>query len=138
MAVNKKQRLAGTGVDDTPALPKQAVTRAETRAKTTTEGLDNLIHERNRLSLISALAAHSRLSFSELKELLQMSDGNLSVQARKLEGAGYISCEKSFVGRTPRTSYALTADGRAALQRYVAHMEALINTMKPLNPGRKI
>lgn len=134
MAVNKKQRLAGTGVDDTPALPKQAVTRA----KTTTEGLDNLIHERNRLSLISALAAHSRLSFSELKELLQMSDGNLSVQARKLEEAGYISCEKSFVGRTPRTSYALTADGRAALQRYVAHMEALINTMKPLNPGRKI
>jgi DNA-binding MarR family transcriptional regulator len=95
-----------------------------------TDSLDNLIHERARLALISALAAHNSLSFSELKELLQMTDGNLSVQARKLEEAGYISCEKSFVGRTPRTEFALTDSGRAALKRYVAHMEALIKSMK--------
>lgn len=100
------------------------------KPKPAAESLDNLIHERSRLSLISALAAHSSLSFSELKELLQMSDGNLSVQARKLEEAGYVSCEKSFVGRTPRTEYALTDTGRDALQRYVAHMEALITSMK--------
>lgn len=101
------------------------------------EALDNLIHERTRLLLISALAAHPSLSFSELKALLQMSDGNLSVQARKLEEAGYISCQKSFVGRTPRTKFALTDSGRAALQRYVTHMEALIKNIKPVNTGRK-
>lgn len=103
----------------------------------TAEALDNLIHERTRLSLISALAAHPSLSFSELKALLQMSDGNLSVQARKLEEAGYISCLKSFVGRTPRTEFRLTDSGRAALQRYVSHMEALIKNIKPVNNARE-
>jgi len=103
----------------------------------TAEALDNLIHERTRLSLISALATHPSLSFSELKALLQMSDGNLSVQARKLEEAGYISCLKSFVGRTPRTEFRLTDSGRAALQRYVSHMEALIKNIKPVNKARE-
>jgi len=92
--------------------------------------LDNLIHERARLALISALAVHESLSFSELKELLQMTDGNLSVQARKLEEAGYLNCDKRFVGRTPRTEYALTEVGRDALRRYVTHMEALIKAVK--------
>lgn len=92
--------------------------------------LDNLIHERTRLALISALAVHGRLSFSELKGLLNLSDGNLSVQARKLEDAGYLSCDKQFEGRKPRTEFALTEAGRDALQRYVNHMEALIGAMK--------
>lgn len=99
-------------------------------ATPTPDRLDNLIHERTRLALISALAVHTSLSFSELKELLQMSDGNLSVQARKLEEAGYLSCTKSFVGRKPRTEYALTDEGRAALERYLGHMESLIRAIK--------
>ncbi|WP_317622713.1 transcriptional regulator [Pseudohongiella sp. O18] len=92
--------------------------------------LDNLIHERSRLAIISTLAVHDCLSFSELKELLELSDGNLSVQARKLEEAGYLSCHKQFVGRTPRTEFTLTDTGRTALKRYVSHMEALIRAMK--------
>lgn len=94
------------------------------------DNLDNLIHERTRLAIISTLAVHERLSFSELKALLQMSDGNLSVQARKLEEAGYLHCDKHFAGRTPRTDYSLTTAGREALQRYVAHMEAIIQSVK--------
>jgi DNA-binding HxlR family transcriptional regulator len=92
--------------------------------------LDNLIHERARLALISTLAVHGRMSFSELKTLLNMTDGNLSVQARKLEEAGYLSCDKQFEGRKPKTEFALTDQGRKALQRYVDHMEALIGVMK--------
>jgi DNA-binding MarR family transcriptional regulator len=121
MAVKKTKQVP----DASAPVVKPKSTRAPA-----TDSLDNLIHERARLSLISALAAHNSLSFSELKELLQMTDGNLSVQTRKLEAAGYISCEKSFVGRTPRTEFALTDSGRVALQRYVAHMEALIKSMK--------
>jgi DNA-binding MarR family transcriptional regulator len=131
MAVKKPQQQVESPARE-PSLPLN-----KSKPAATTEGLDNLIHERTRLSLISSLAAHPSLSFSELKELLQMSDGNLSVQARKLEEAGYISCEKRFVGRTPRTEFALTDSGRAALQRYVAHMEALIKTMKPAKSTKK-
>lgn len=93
-------------------------------------GLDRLIHERTRLALVSALAAQSPTTFNDLKSLLAISDGNLSAHARKLEEAGYIDCHKSFDGRTPRTEYSLTAAGRAALQKYIAHMEALIGAMK--------
>lgn len=92
--------------------------------------LDRLIHERTRLALVSALAANPVLSFNDLKSLLQMSDGNLSAHARKLEDAGYIACSKSFDGRMPRTEYRLTESGRSALQKYIAHMEALILAMK--------
>jgi len=94
------------------------------------DSLNNLIHERTRLAIVSTLAVHSSLSFSELKSLLQLSDGNLSVQTRKLEEAGYLSCMKRFSGRTPRTDYSLTATGKEALQRYVAHMEAIIKAVK--------
>lgn len=92
--------------------------------------LDRLIHERVRLGIVSALAVHDTLSFNELKAALQITDGNLSVHARKLEDAGYIGCTKSFEGRVPRTEYRLTDAGRAALQRYVDHMEALIEALK--------
>lgn len=92
--------------------------------------LDRLIHERIRLAVVSSLAVNESLTFSELKELLQATDGNVSVHTRKLEEAGYLTCTKSFQGRVPRTEYRLTAAGRRALQRYLDHMEALIEAMK--------
>lgn len=88
--------------------------------------LDRLIHERVRLAIVSALAVHPSLTFNELKTLLDTSDGNVSVHARKLEEAGYLACTKGFDGRIPRTEYRLTDAGRAALERYLSHMEALI------------
>jgi DNA-binding HxlR family transcriptional regulator len=88
--------------------------------------LDHLIHERKRLAIVSALAGHEWLSFTELKGLIDTSDGNLSVHARKLEDAGYLECRKGFAGRVPRTDYRLTPRGRRALTTYLDHMEALI------------
>ncbi len=88
--------------------------------------LDRLIHERMRLAIVSALAVNESLSFNELKRLLETTDGNLSVHARKLEEAGYIDCTKSFEGRVPKTEYRLNSAGRQALEHYLEHMEALI------------
>ena len=99
-------------------------------AETVSGELDKVIHERMRLGIISALAANSKLSFTELKDLLATSDGNISVHARKLEEAGYVTCEKSFKGRMPLTEYTITKEGRKALTRYLDHMEALIKAMK--------
>ena len=94
--------------------------------------LDRLIHERLRLGIVSALAGNASLTFNELKEILKTTDGNLSVHARKLEDAGYVHCDKSFAGRTPRTDFRLTPAGRRALEKYLDHMEALIRaTRKP-------
>lgn len=92
--------------------------------------LDGLIHERMRLGIVSALAANESLTFSELKELLKTTDGNVSVHARKLEDADYISCVKSFEGRMPKTEYRLTDKGRRALEKYLNHMEALIRAAR--------
>ena len=92
--------------------------------------LDNLIHERIRLGIVSALAANDSLTFSELKDLLKTTDGNVSVHTRKLEEAAYIACTKSFQGRVPKTEYRLTAAGRQALERYLDHMEALIRAAR--------
>ena len=91
--------------------------------------IDRMIHERLRLGIISALAGHESLTFNELKHAVKTTDGNLSVHARKLEEAGYISCSKSFEGRTPKTEFSLTPGGRRALERYLDHMEALIGRM---------
>ena len=85
-----------------------------------------MIHERMRLGIISALAAREALPFSELKRLLEATDGNLSVHARKLEDANYVVCTKSFEGRVPRTEYRITATGRRALERYLDQMEQII------------
>ena len=93
-------------------------------------GLDNLVHHRIRLGIVSALAAVESLTFNELKALLETTDGNLSVHARKLEDAHYVACTKSFEGRLPKTEYRLTAAGRRALERYLDHMEALIQAMR--------
>jgi DNA-binding HxlR family transcriptional regulator len=92
--------------------------------------LDRLIHERMRLGIISALAVNESLTFNDLKRLMKTTDGNLSVHARKLEEARYVACTKSFDGRVPKTEYRLTAAGRRALERYLAHMEALIQAMR--------
>ena len=92
--------------------------------------LDRLIHERTRLAIVSALAVNDSLSFSELKKLLKATDGNLSVHARKLEEAKYVACTKSFRERMPRSEYRLTSAGRQALERYLAHMEALIRAAR--------
>jgi DNA-binding MarR family transcriptional regulator len=91
---------------------------------------DRLVHERLRLGILSALTVNESLTFNELKKLLDTSDGNLSVHARKLEEAAYVACSKSFEGRVPRTDYRLTAAGRRALDRYLDHMEALIQAMR--------
>jgi DNA-binding HxlR family transcriptional regulator len=88
--------------------------------------LDRLIHERIRLGIVSALATNDSLSFNDLKRVLKTTDGNLSVHARKLEEADYISCVKFFEGRMPRTEYRLTAKGRAALSEYLDQMEEWI------------
>ncbi len=92
--------------------------------------LDRLVHERVRLGILGALAVNESLSFSDLKQVLGTSDGNLSVHARKLEDAGYVACKKSFAGRTPRTAYQLTPKGRRALERYLDHMESVIHAMR--------
>lgn len=88
--------------------------------------LDRVIHERVRLAIVSTLAVHELLTFNEMKAMLETSDGNLSVHARKLEDAGYVACKKGYEGRVPRTEYRITAAGRRALERYLSHMEALI------------
>ena len=92
--------------------------------------LDALIHERVRLAIISALAVNEVLSFHDLKKLLEITDGNLSVHARKLEDAGYVKCTKSFVGRQPRTEFRLTAMGRRALEGYLEQMESVIRAAR--------
>jgi DNA-binding MarR family transcriptional regulator len=92
--------------------------------------LDPLVHERVRLGIVSALAVNNTLSFSALKSLLNTTDGNLSVHARKLEEAGYIACTKSFHDRVPKTEFRLTASGRQAFERYLGEMEALIRSAR--------
>jgi DNA-binding HxlR family transcriptional regulator len=92
--------------------------------------LDRLLHDRMRLGIVSALAAGTEMSFTDLKAALNATDGNLSVHARKLEEAGYVSCAKTFAGRTPRTDYKLTAAGRRALEKYLDHMDALIKAAR--------
>ena len=92
--------------------------------------LDRLIHERVRLAIVSALAVNDTLAFNELKDMLALTDGNLSVHARKLEEAGYVQCTKKFEGRVPRTEFRLTDDGRRALGAYLDHMEAIIRAVR--------
>ncbi|MBX3298576.1 MAG: transcriptional regulator [Acidobacteria bacterium] len=104
--------------------------RVARAAEAVSNDLDKVIHERMRLGIVSALAANDKLSFNELKTLLDTTDGNLSVHARKLEDAGYVTMKKSFSDRIPLTEYRLTAAGRRALTRYLDHMEALIRAMK--------
>ena len=91
---------------------------------------DRLVYERVRLGIMSALAVNERLTFNELKSLFEVSDGNLSAHARKLEEAGYLECTKSFEGRRPKSEYRITAAGRKALHRYLEHIEAVIKATR--------
>jgi DNA-binding HxlR family transcriptional regulator len=92
--------------------------------------LDQIIHERVRLGIVSALAVNGSLTFTDLRDLLGTTDGNLSAHARRLEEAGYVVCKKSFEGRTPKTEYALTAKGKRELDAYLDHMEAIIDATR--------
>ena len=119
---------------------RKTTARAEAASETAARSapdLDRVIHERVRLGILSALAANASMTFSELKALLEVSDGNLSVHARKLEDAGYVECQKSFENRLPRTEYHLTAAGREAFERYLSHMEAIVEAMKTSLRPRK-
>ena len=102
------------------------------RASEIATSLDRLLHDRMRLGIASALAAADdmSLSFPELKSALSATDGNLGGHVRKLEDAGYVSCDKSFDGRTPRTDYTLTASGRRALEKYLNHLDAIIRATR--------
>lgn len=116
------RQVAPPIAERTTKKPRPAPAQAAAHAVT----LDRLIHDRTRLSIISALAASSVLTFTELKQLLDLSDGNLSVHARKLEDAGYVTCTKGFEGRLPKTQFSLTEAGHRALRQYLDHMEAII------------
>ena len=120
------RRMAGRETGSEPLPP----THARKQARRKPAELDRVIHERVRLAIVSALAGVETLTFTELKDLLDITDGNLSVHARRLEEAGFIACEKSFVERAPRTQYRLTDAGRAALDDYLNHMEALIRRVR--------
>lgn len=125
-----KQSTAKKSVPEKPIAEVPNAQPAPAREKSAAPNLDRLIHERLRLGIISALAANESLTFSDLKSLMNTTDGNLSVHARKLEEAGYISCTKFFEGRLPKTEYKLTAAGRSALENYLSHMESLIKQMR--------
>jgi DNA-binding MarR family transcriptional regulator len=119
-----------TGSARRSAVSHRAGTAPNVSAETSAIALEQLIHERTRLGIISALAVNETLRFSELKQLLGITDGNLSVHARKLEDAGYIGCTKSFANRLPKTEFSLTPAGRRALEKYLNHMEALIRATR--------
>lgn len=124
--------MAKTARPDTTQSKSRAGSRAQQalQAAERAPELDNLIHERIRLGIVSALAANESMTFSELKDLLKTTDGNVSVHARKLEDAEYLTCTKSFDGRIPKTEYRLTETGRRALEKYLDHMEALIQAAR--------
>ncbi len=129
-AIRQDRGSRSRDVKDSDALASaQSSVRPGAREAVATD-LDRLIHERIRLGIVSALAVNRSLTFNELKALLKTTDGNLSVHARKLEEADYITCTKSFDGRLPKTEYRLASAGRRALERYLNHMEALIRATR--------
>ena len=129
LAKEKKAGSQDSAEDTRPAREPRRQSRP-TDGPAATADLDRLIHERVRLAIVSALAVNESLTFNELKELLNTTDGNLSVHARKLEEAQYVTCNKYFEGRTPKTEFRLTASGRRALERYLNHMESVIRAAR--------
>lgn len=129
--MDKRSRQASVVGRQSEGVSRQAVVRRKASASSRAAvDLDRVIHERLRLGIVSALAVNERLSFNDLKRLLDTTDGNLSVHARKLEEADYVVCEKMFAGRVPKTEYRLTPAGRRALEKYLAHMEAIIKAVR--------
>ncbi len=127
MAGKSSPRLAA---NTAPATPNKLAAVPSAGCRHDEATFDRLVYERVRLGIMSALAVREELTFSELKELFDVSDGNLSAHARKLEEARYLTCTKSFEGRRPKTIYRLTVDGRAALNRYLDHVEAVIKATR--------
>jgi DNA-binding HxlR family transcriptional regulator len=121
---------AATDLSKARSAPPTHLNSGQEALETALPNFDRLIHERMRLGIVSALAVSESLTFNELKRLLSTSDGNLSVHARRLEEAAYIECRKTFEGRMPKTEYRLTLEGRKAFERYLNHMEALIQSMR--------
>ena len=126
MAARHKSALA---MNATAAKESGHVAR-ERQARPLPQRLDQVIHDRTRLAILAALAASETVSFTDLKSITGTTDGNLSVHARRLEDAGYVLCEKTFAGRTPRTEYRLSAAGRRAFEKYLDHMDALIKATR--------
>ena len=124
----KKKRAAAPEPRPRPTIDLYEVFHGEPSAEAAAG--ERLIHQRTRLAIVSMLAVNKSLTFNELKEMLDATDGNLSVHARKLEEAGYVDCRKSFAGRVPKTQYRITAKGRRALERYLDHMESLIRAVR--------
>jgi DNA-binding HxlR family transcriptional regulator len=122
--------VARTRLNTKPTIVRQHTPQRSTAATEDFPELDRLIHERMRLGIVSALAVNQSLSFNDLKRLLKTTDGNISVHARKLEDANYITCNKFFEGRLPRTEYRLTAAGKKAFDEYLVQMEDLVRRMK--------
>ena len=116
------KRAAAARSTQAPAARPTARPAAPTRAA----NLDRVVHDRTRLAIVSALAVNRSLTFNELKALTETTDGNLSVHARKLEDAGYVTCTKGYEGRLPKTEFSITDAGRRALEKYLDHMEAII------------
>jgi DNA-binding transcriptional ArsR family regulator len=112
------------------ATKESSAVSRERQAQPWPQRLDQVIHDRTRLGILAALAASEMLSFTDLKTITGTTDGNLSVHARRLEDAGYVLCEKTFAGRTPRTEYRLSAAGRRAFEKYLDHMDALIKATR--------
>ena len=125
-----RKNLAIAKENQSEEIKKPQKLKIAKAAETVSTELDKIIHERMRLGIISALAANKSLSFTDLKNLLNTTDGNISVHARKLEDAGYLTCEKSFNGRVPLTEYRIASKGKQALEKYLNHMEALISAIK--------
>ena len=133
-AIKRSEAVPGSG--KTPSKPKPASTSKAVAVPPTPHGaeeggFDRLIYERVRLGIMSALAMNERLTFNELKSLFDVSDGNLSAHARKLEEAGYVVCTKSFEARRPKSMYRITQIGKKALLRYLEHIEAVIKATRP-------
>lgn len=121
---------AKAGAQSSPEPTREQRRNKPTDGPAAAAELDRLIHERVRLAIVSALAVNESLTFNDLKQLLNTTDGNLSVHARKLEEAQYVTCNKFFDGRMPKTEYKLTAAGRRALERYLGHMESVIRAAR--------
>ncbi|HYW32709.1 MAG TPA: transcriptional regulator [Gemmatimonas sp.] len=132
MKAQSRRKLADTESTSTSSstAPSRSLESVAGEAAGSVPSLDAIIHERSRLAILTALVTGDARAHTELRELLGLTDGNLSVHARKLEDAGYVTCAKEFAGRTPRTTYRITAMGRRAFERYLAHLEGLISAMK--------
>ena len=119
---------------DTPEVTRSIRTTTAAAPAARAANLDRLMHDRTRLAVVTALSVNPALSFTELKGITQTTDGNLSVHARKLEDAGYVSCTKGFEGRLPKTEFSLTDAGRRAFKKYLDHMEAIIQHARGKKP----